>query len=68
MKNRVLGFRKLRRLTLDDVSQAVHIDRGHLWRIEQGTARPSAAVKDRLAAFFGVPAFVLFPENGEKRD
>lgn len=51
-------------LTLQELAERVHVDRGNLSRIERGKLGASAKVAERLAGVLGISELeILYPER-----
>ncbi len=64
---RMRQLRLLSGLTLDDLSVATGIDRGHLSRMERDIVSGSPQHKERISKELGTPVEELFPE-GQKAE
>jgi transcriptional regulator with XRE-family HTH domain len=52
--DKIKEYRLKRRLTQDELSQRVGIDRTHLSKIETGKVKPSLSLLERIAKELGV--------------
>jgi len=54
MENKIAQFRKKKKLTQQDLSDELNIDRTHLSKVETGMVDPSISLLGRLAEKLGV--------------
>jgi len=57
--DRLKALREARRLTQDDLAQALDISEPQIWRYENGESKPRGDVVIKFATFFGVSADYL---------
>jgi transcriptional regulator with XRE-family HTH domain len=65
---RVKALRKLKGLTVDDLANAVGVNKAHVSRIERGLKMPSIATMARLASALGVTISHLVGETLDKAE
>lgn len=63
---RVRALRRLKQLTVDELAQAIGVDKAHVSRIERGLKTPSIATIARLAKALGVTISHLVGETLDK--
>jgi transcriptional regulator with XRE-family HTH domain len=56
------SFRRLERLSQDELGKKAGIDRSQISRLENGFRRPSPRERIALSRVLGVPPEILFPE------
>lgn len=64
----VRTLRRLRELTVQDLAEAVGVDKAHISRIERGQKTPSIATMARLASALGVSIGHLMGETLDRSD
>lgn len=66
--NRVKEIRRMKGLTLVELSEKAKISLGYLHFIDAGYSRISQKLKRRLAEVLGTPVEELFPQREEKEE
>ena len=66
---RITELRMQKRESLQDVADAVHVSKAHIWELEKGrTDNPSMGLVTRLADHFGVTVSYLVGEDPGAED